>query len=120
MHKITALGEFGSCIGVILQVLDDCRDILADLNAATSNITTPLFSLMKIKPESLKPLITEKPKSNRAIMTENLLQRTNMPVMISGILLEWRRRALESLTSIEKSAALDLLKGMLDCILEMP
>jgi geranylgeranyl pyrophosphate synthase len=44
-RPIAALGRFGTCLGVILQVLDDCRDVMAGSDIAGYEVSLPLLLL---------------------------------------------------------------------------
>ena len=41
----TALSEFGNALGVIRQVIDDCRDVFEDLDTNSYEVTLPLLLL---------------------------------------------------------------------------
>ena len=94
---ITSLGEYGSALGVMLQVLDDCRDRKVDQLKRS-----PLQGL----PALLQDLL---PGAGEQAL----------PEVVSQILSEWRRRALLSLSDLPNSTALDILRHIPDDILNL-
>ncbi len=85
---IQALSEYGSALGVMLQILDDCRDHAEDRRKR---------SHLPGLPALLENLLTEHPEQA-------------LPETISLILLEWQRRALHALSAFPNSPALDVLR----------
>ena len=73
---IDALGDYGCALGVMLQVLDDCRDHVDDRNQHVTPLGLPIL-LENLMPGSDKQALSE---------------------ALSQILLEWQRR--EFLTRI--------------------
>ena len=94
---IIALGDYGSALGVMLQVLDDCRDQYVDQEArpALPGLPTLMENLM--------------PGSGDQGLSET----------ISMILLEWQRRALDALSGLPESPAKELLRQIPIWILEL-
>ena len=119
---IEALGDYGTALGVIRQVLDDCRDVWIDSETSKGNATLPLL---------LHALIHDSGSQNRKNAGEHtklsagrakidadiLLHETHIPEIIASVLLEWRRRALESLQILEPSEARSALVGILEHVL---
>ncbi len=95
---ITALGDYGSALGVMLQVLDDCRDQYVD--------------------QANRPDLPGLPT-----LMENLIPGSgdqDLSQTISLILLEWQRRALDALMILPESNAKRTLEQIPYHILEVP
>ena len=91
-------------LGVIKQVIDDCRDMITDRGGEKKNrLPTILISL-----------ILDKNKQN----TEDILQ-VGIPDIVADILLEWQRRGLESLYFLPPSTARDELEFILENTLNL-
>jgi geranylgeranyl pyrophosphate synthase len=118
---ITALGEFGNVLGVIQQILDDCRDVLVGSETADCEISLPLLLLSTTAENDLAGrqrlhiLSTGPPPSREALL--QVLHEADVPDIITDVLLEWRRRALNSLTALKHSEAVDALRGIVEHIL---
>jgi geranylgeranyl pyrophosphate synthase len=97
---IEALGQYGIALGVIRQVIDDCRDILIDAKDTRKASTLP---------ELLLSILSR---------TESGQQSASIPEVIGDILEEWKRRALESLEILDPSLAKDSLVTILDLVLQ--
>lgn len=95
-----ALGDYGTALGVILQLMDDCRDAFSQSQDEINwEVSLPLLLyLMAIEEENL--LFPE--VSSRAAWSE-ILQKTGVIHTISELLLQWRSRALESLVPLPQS-----------------
>jgi geranylgeranyl pyrophosphate synthase len=110
---ITALGDYGTALGVVRQVLDDCRDVWIDTKNHKNRATLPLILRELITGDKLlSPPATEKQIKKLSQTKEeayHLLTGTGVPDIIADILLEWRRRAMESLQLLEPSKARDAL-----------
>jgi len=115
---IEALGDYGTVLGVIRQVMDDCRDVWKDIRAAEKYQTLPTL-LQRIISENQRFKHREKSKKVKK-GTEFIDQpyqvsvSTDLPEIITDILFEWRRRALESLNQIKPSEARKMLEAILD------
>ena len=96
---IKALGNFGIALGVIRQVIDDCRDIFFDTQDSR-------------KPSTLPALLQATLSTEGAGISERL------PELITDILEEWKRRALASLEILEPSRARDGLVSILNYVLQ--
>lgn len=112
---ITALGDFGRALGVIRQILDDCRDVVVDRAALDSELTLPwlLYALV---------MQSRSQAGGTALFFEGepddegrggALHEAGVPGIIADIVEEWRRRALDSLSILEPSQAADALKNIL-------
>lgn len=115
---IEALGDYGTVLGVIRQVMDDCRDLRKDIKAAEKYQTLPTL-LQKIISENQRYKHREKSikvkKGTEFIDQPNqVFLSTDLPEIITDILFEWRRRALESLNQIKPSDARKMLEAILD------
>ena len=97
---IEALGQYGIALGVIRQVIDDCRDILIDAKDTRKANTLP---------ELLRSILSR---------TESGQQNASIPEVIVDIIEEWKRRALDSLEIIGPSLAKDSLVTILDLVLQ--
>lgn len=120
---VAALGEFGTCLGVILQVLDDCRDVLGGPDIAGCEVSLPLLLLSMAGQDGRTGRQGQRvgipnpgtPLSREALF--DVLQGAGVPDIIRDVLLEWRRRALNSLASLERSEAVAALEGVLEHVL---
>ena len=95
----TALSEFGNALGVIRQVIDDCRDVFEDPDTNTYEVTLPLLLLSEKLSEPI-PLLVKHFKSKDAL--SKALNTNGVPEMITSVLLEWHRRAMENLMVLER------------------
>jgi len=120
---VAALGEFGACLGVILQVLDDCRDVLGGPDVAGCEVSLPLLLLSMAGQDGRTGRQGQRvgipnpgsPLSREALF--DVLQGAGVPDIIRDVLLEWRRRALNSLASLGRSEAVAALEGVLEHVL---
>ena len=97
---IEALGQYGIALGVIRQVIDDCRDILIDAKDTRKASTLP---------ELLRSILGK---------TESGQPNTTVPEVIGDILEEWKRRALLSLEILDPSQARENLVTILELVLQ--
>jgi len=102
LQVIEALGDYGTPIGVILQVLDDCRDML---DAQTGKREVSLPALLYSAAVGQQEIVHPESRSN--------LQEAGVPESITGILATWWQRALDSLKPLKPSDATDALKNNL-------
>jgi geranylgeranyl pyrophosphate synthase len=95
-----ALGDYGTALGVMLQLIDDCRDAFNHSQEAIQwEVSLPLLLyLMTIGEENI--IFPE--VSSRAEWSD-LLQKTGVIHAISSLLLQWKSRALDSLDPLRKS-----------------
>ena len=113
----TALSEFGNALGVIRQVIDDCRDVFEDLDTNSYEVTLPLLLLSEKLSESI-PLLVRRFKSKDALSTA--LNTNGVPEMITSVLLEWHRRAMENLMILEQSSETQSLETILQDFVSKP
>lgn len=85
---LDALGEFGTCLGVILQVIDDCRDDRRDRIERPALPGLPALLADQLGPAHEKAL----------------------PEVLSQILIDWQRRAVEALSRLPDTEEVELLK----------
>jgi len=97
---IEALGDYGTALGVMLQLLDDCRDAFSQSHEAIHwEITLPLLLyLMTIGEEKIAF-----PNINTRAEWSSVLSEMGVIDAISALLLEWKIRALESLAPLSMS-----------------
>jgi len=118
---IDALGDYGNALGVVRQVLDDCRDFQIDAKKKTKQATLPvILQELVTGDETFHPLAIEKQaeKSSRyKQQTHRLLAEAGVPDIIADILLEWRRRAMQSLQILEPSEARDALAYIFEYVM---
>jgi len=118
---IEALGDYGSALGVIRQVMDDCRDVWKDIKASEKYQTLPTL-LQWIISENQRfrhreKSIKVKKRTELIDQPDQVLLSTDLPEIITDILFEWRRRALESLNQIKPSEARKMLEAILDQVM---
>ena len=119
-HLIVALGDFGNCLGVILQVLDDCRDVLAGSDITECEISLPLLLLSMIAQSRTEEQKVDLPAPGTLLSKETLfdvLREVNVQEIITDVLLEWQRRALSSLNLLRRPEAVAVLEGIVQHIL---
>jgi geranylgeranyl pyrophosphate synthase len=112
---IDALGDYGTALGVMLQLIDDCRDAFTQSQEAMKwEISLPLLLyLMTIGEEEITyPEVTSKAEWS------NLLREKGVINAISSLLLEWKIRALESLKPLGMSDERLILESIPSLILE--
>jgi geranylgeranyl pyrophosphate synthase len=111
--QIAALGNYGLALGTILQILDDCRDVLDESETmATYEISLPLLLYYAASPQGKTlPVPTDRKELLRR------LDGVHVQDMIADVLANWRGRALSSLQSLEDSGAVEQLKVFIDRIL---
>jgi geranylgeranyl pyrophosphate synthase len=107
---IKSLGDYGNALGVIRQVVDDCRDVLETTESSTYEVTLPLLMLALRREESIVELMASL-NSREALSAA--FDESNVPEMITSALLKWHRRALESLQILERNEAVIALEGIL-------
>ena len=89
-------GDYGSSLGVMLQILDDCRDRFEDQNGHAALPGLPA-------------------------LLENLLPGAGelaLPETLSRILQEWQNRAILAIAGLPDSPALTVLRQIPGMILE--
>jgi len=119
---VEALGDYGTALGVIRQVMEDCRDFWIDVEASDKQQTLPaiLQSLVPVQPSRKRVNLknrTRLPGAQSHIQSSKTLIEAGIPEIITDILLEWRRRALESLSVLEPSEARRALEEVLEHVL---
>jgi len=109
-----ALGDYGTALGVILQLMDDCRDAFNHSpEALRREITLPLLLyLMSIGEESILF-----PEVSTQAEWSNLLQKTGVVDAIASLLLDWKSRALDSLAPLRESEEKHILEMIPSLIL---
>ena len=110
-----ALGDYGTALGVMLQLMDDCRDAFNYSQEAINwEISLPLLLyLMAIGEENIIF-----PEVSSRSEWSNLLKKTGVIDAISSLLLQWKSRALESLTPLRKSREKHILERIPSLFLE--
>jgi len=110
-----ALGDYGAALGVMLQLMDDCRDAFNHSQEAINwEISLPLLLyLMTVGEENI--IFPE--VSSRAEWS-NLLKETGVIDSIAWLLLQWKSRALDSLVPLRKSREKLVLERIPSLLLE--
>ena len=110
-----ALGDYGTALGVILQLFDDCRDAFNHSQEVINwEISLPLLLyLMTVGEENIVF-----PKINSRAEWSDLLQKAGVIRTISELLLQWKSRALESLRSLPQSREKLILERIPSLVLE--
>ncbi len=95
-----ALGDYGVALGVLLQLMDDCRDAFNDSpDAMKWEISLPLLLyLMMVGEETINF-----PDVRSQAEWSDLLKKAGVIDAISSLLLQWKSRALESLRPLIRS-----------------
>jgi geranylgeranyl pyrophosphate synthase len=119
---VEALGDYGTALGVIRQVIDDCRDLSIDAKNPGKQCTLPALLHSMVSDQRFRQHKNRKDKLDRSEsqfpgLAPQLLVEAGIPEIIADILLEWRRRALQSLHGIEPSQARNELENILDHVL---
>ncbi len=117
--QIEALGDFGTCLGVIRQVIDDCRDVWLDGKAVDKISTLPML----LRAELIKPKSKKKQKARKFLPLQEagepdpVYTADGIPEIITDILQEWQRRALGSLYRLDASEVRRSLEDILALVL---
>jgi geranylgeranyl pyrophosphate synthase len=119
---VEALGDYGTALGVIQQVIDDCRDIWSDEKILEKKHTLPALLQSMVADQKFKKRVNhkdrDKPSEAQLLsQTPQLFVKAGVPEIIADILLEWRRRALESLNALEPSEARNALEKIIDHVM---
>ena len=110
-----ALGDYGTALGVILQLMDDCRDAFNHSQEAVNwEVSLPLLLyLMTVGEENIIF-----PKVSSQADWSDLLQKTGVINGISTLLLQWKARALDSLGPLRESREKLILERIPSLFLE--
>jgi geranylgeranyl pyrophosphate synthase len=115
---IEALSDYGLSLGVIMQVMDDIRDLWNDAHHSHKSPTLPtILHELATGHSSIHDLDHSLPRNvstDKELEIARSLIKTNIPTVISDILLEWRRRGLESLSILKPSSSRDTLANFLN------
>jgi geranylgeranyl pyrophosphate synthase len=119
---VEALIDYGTALGVIQQVIDDCRDIRTDARKPERRRKLPALLGSMVADQRFREHGYHKDKvdhSDAQLLSQNphLLVEAGIPEIVADILLEWRRRALESLHILEPSEARNALENILDDVM---
>ena len=119
---VEALGDYGTALGGIRQVIDDCRDfwIEAEFSGEQGALPAILHSMAADQPSRKRVNLKNRtwlPGARSHNQGSNMLIEAGIPEIITDILLEWRRRALESLSILEPSEARRALEYVLEHVL---
>jgi geranylgeranyl pyrophosphate synthase len=113
----TALNKFGNALGVIRQVIDDCRDVFDNSDTNPYEVTLPLLFLSEKLGDPIS-LLVRRYKSKEALL--KALNINGVPEMITSVVLEWRRRALASLMIFERTSVVENLETILQDFITKP
>ncbi len=113
-----ALSDYGTSVGVILQILDDCRDVLSENPEIDLEVSLPilLYSLkVRNKGETKQRVVRPGVLSRQQLIRE--FKEKKVPLMLTKVLEKWQDRARLSLESIEANESKRTLEAVLDFIL---
>jgi hypothetical protein len=112
---IDALGDYGTALGVMLQLIDDCRDVFTRTQEKVNwEITLPLLLyLMRVGEDHI-----DYPEVATKAEWSDMLKGIGVITAISSILLEWKTCALKSLEPLEDSLEKHLLETIPSIFLE--
>ena len=112
---INGLGDFGTALGVIIQLLDDSQDIVktSDDDIQTWEISLPLLLYLLAKGEEniVFPSIRTKAEWHTCLREARVIE------MLSSILLQWKARALESIQKLNLTPEKKVLEELPTLIL---
>jgi geranylgeranyl pyrophosphate synthase len=115
---VEVLGDYGTALGVIRQVMDDCRDVWNDEKISKKHPTLPMLLQSMISDKRFtghqNNTIKGKKEAEPTSHTPQLLVDVGLPEIVTDILFEWRKRALESLNAIKPSEARNMLEKIVD------
>gem|GEM_PF-2341835 len=112
---IEALGDYGTALGVMLQLIDDCRDVFTRSQEQVNwEISLPLLLyLMSVGEEKIYY-----PEVGTKAEWSDMLKGTGVITAISSILLDWKTYALKSLEPLEDSKEKHILETIPSLFLE--
>ena len=112
---IDLLGEYGTALGVMLQLIDDCRDIfIRSQEVIDWEISLPLLLyLLATGEENI-----QFPKVVSRAELSDLFSRTGIITAVSSLLLEWKNKALKSLDPLPNSREKRILESIPALFLE--
>ncbi|MGD2157732.1 MAG: polyprenyl synthetase family protein [Anaerolineales bacterium] len=115
---ITALGDYGTYLGAILQILDDCSDVLTSSNGLFEISLPFLLRSLAASDDQMTELrnLTTYGTSSRDLL--GMLDGYDVPGKIADILMELQRRALKSLELLDESDAKLALENIAKSVLE--
>lgn len=108
-----ALGSYGVSLGVILQILDDCRDMLR--GAAPVPAGAPAQTVETSLPGLLFALKTNTSLADAARTPERwheALNAAGVPQIVAEVLARWQQSAESNLEALAPSTALDVLRSI--------
>jgi geranylgeranyl pyrophosphate synthase len=118
MDCIEALSDYGLSLGVIMQVVDDTRDLWNDAQHSHKFPTLPtILHELATGDSSIHNADHSSPRNvstDKELEIARSLMEENIPTVISDVLLEWRRRGLESLSILKPSSSRDNLANLLN------
>jgi hypothetical protein len=110
-----AIGDYGTALGVMLQLMDDCRDAINHSQEAINwEISLPLLLYLMTIGE--KNIIF--PEISSRAEWSDLLQKTGVIHVISSLLLQWKARSLDSLSPLRNSPEKHILERIPSLLLE--
>ena len=114
-RHIEALGDYGTALGVMLQLIDDCRDVLTCSQEKVNwEISLPLLLyLMSIGEENIYY-----PGVDSKADWSDLLRSSGVIHAISSLLFDWKTHALTSLEPLGDSMEKQILETIPSLFLE--
>jgi geranylgeranyl pyrophosphate synthase len=111
--QIAALGDYGIALGTILQILDDCRDILDESGSEIAyEVSLPILLYYSSNAQGKAQALS----TNRTELMQGF-EAAHVQDVIADVLANWRERALTSLQSLPPSQAVEQLAAFVDRIL---
>jgi geranylgeranyl pyrophosphate synthase len=115
VDMIERLGDYGTAIGVMIQLLDDCRDAFSTSEDAIARWEISLPLLLYLLSTGEDRIVY--PEVQTTAEWRRLLEESGILSAISMILLDWKARALESVRGL-KSSEVDVLEKIPALFLE--
>ena len=113
---INRLGDYGTAVGVMLQLLDDGRDILKTSDDVIQGWEVSLPLLLYLLATGAENIIY--PPFRSSAEWHTCLREARVIETFSVILLQWKERALESIQGLAETEEKKILENFLALVLE--